>query len=775
MIKKIILIVGVCMLLFACEKTTKPQETVATPTIGPASGAYLTQQNIQMSCATPQAAIRYTLDGTEPNATSTLYTAAFVLNRSATVKAKGFKEKMKESETASTSYTFRVSSISISPLAGNYNAPITVSMQYITPGTTILYTLDGSEPDETSEIYLGPFLISSNTTLKAKGFLEGWEPSETRSAIYVFTSAQPAFNITDGTYYTSLNLAMSTATPEAAIRYTVDGTEPDASSALYTEPVVIDASTVVKAKSFKTNWTPSATTTGNFELKATSPVFTPNPGAYGQPQNITITTTTPEASIYYTTDGSTPSESSTLYTAPVNLSAYTNLKAIAIRSGWTGSAVTTGVYSFNVAAPTFNPPGGSYSVYQMVTISCTTPDAEIRYTTNGTDPTASSDLYTGPVEIASNTTLKARAYRTGWNSSQIVTAVYTITQTQTVATPIISPQGGTYTSPRSAVITCSTLGATIRYTTDNSEPTQASEQYTIPLSISHDTTLKAKAFRSGWYDSQTASGTYVINFTLGEMVVVPGGTFTMGRTTGSGSADELPTHTVNIAQFYIGKYEVTQLEWQNIMGSNPSFFPGDEYRPVETVNWYAAVVYCNRKSISEGLTPVYALNSNTNPNSWGAIPIVFDTTWNTMTCDWTANGYRLPTEAEWEYAARGASNTPDFLYSGSNNAEEVAWYRANAGNTTHIIGHLMANNLGVYDMSGNVSEWCWDWYSSAYYDVSPVNNPTGPAEGSYRVARGGDYDDHTAANVRVTIREGKVPYFSSSTHGLRVARTIVRQ
>jgi formylglycine-generating enzyme required for sulfatase activity len=770
MLRKLMMLIAICLLLFACTKTTKPMETVLKPSISPEAGEFLQEQTIEITCPTPEALIYYTLDGAEPTESSTQYAAPFSLSTSVTVKARAFKEKMKPSDIDSVAYTFSVSPIMVSPLGGTYSAPVTVTMSFITPGTVIHYTTDGSEPDVNSTAYTYPFVLDGNATIKAKGFINGWLPSETRTVVYNFVPSLPSLSVIDGTYYSPFTVAMSSTTTGAVVRYTTDGTTPDVNSTLYAGPVTISQSTIITARAFKVNWTPSGSVTGNFILKAVAPVFAPGQGNYTLTQNVTITTTTPGAGIHYTTDGSTPDEASALYTGPVALDATGTLKAVAVKSGWNNSNVTSGVYNFSITAPTFNPQGGSFADYPSVTISCVTPSVQIRYTIDGNEPTATSTLYTNPVEITSTTTLKAKAYRTGWSTSTTTSATYTITQTQTVATPVINPTGGTFTAPQSVVITCITNGASIRYTTDDSVPTLSSPEYSTPISISQNTTINAKAFLTGWYDSQMASESYVINFTLGEMINVPAGTFTMGRTNGSGDADEQPIHDVTVAAFSIGKYEVTQQEYLTVMGNNPSFITGDLYRPVESVNWYAAVVYCNKRSILEGLTPAYSLNGVTNPTSWGAIPTVFDTTWNTMACNWTANGYRLPTEAEWEYAARGAVNTPDYTYSGSNNVDEVAWYRTNSGGFTQIVGHLLSNGLETNDMSGNVSEWCWDWYSSTYYNASPSDNPTGPTEGSYRITRGGNCDDHTATLVRVAERLGLVPYYVSFTHGLRIVR-----
>jgi formylglycine-generating enzyme required for sulfatase activity len=343
----------------------------------------------------------------------------------------------------------------------------------------------------------------------------------------------------------------------------------------------------------------------------------------------------------------------------------------------------------------------------------------------------------------------------------------------TVATPTFNPAGGTYESPQTVTISSTTLGVTIVYTTDGSDPISNSMTYTVPILISSTTTLKAKAFRTGFADSQTASATYTINVPE-SFVYVPSGTFTMGKTTGSGDSDELPIHQVTLNSFYMGKYEVTQVEYSQYMQPSSSWTSnyglGDSY-PAYNVSWYAILMYCNLRSIAEGLTPVYTISGSTNPADWGAVPTSNNTAWDNVICNWNANGYRLPTEAEWEYAARGATNTPDYLYSGSDDINAVAWYGGNnTPNGAKPVGGKTANGLGLYDMSGNLWEWCWDWYSSSYYSVSPVNNPPGPASGSYRVLRSGCWNV-SAGLCHVANRHYVNPYYSSSGNGgFRIVR-----
>ncbi len=225
---------------------------------------------------------------------------------------------------------------------------------------------------------------------------------------------------------------------------------------------------------------------------------------------------------------------------------------------------------------------------------------------------------------------------------------------------------------------------------------------------------------------------------------------------------------VTLSSFYLDKYEVTQSEYQAVIGTNPSHFPNVSNGPVEMVSWTDAIVYCNKRSISEGLTPCYQLYYNSEYD-YGTIPANWPNGLLSqgkmyIQCNWDANGYRLPTNAEWQFAARGGNQTHNYMYSGSNNQELVAWYSLNSNETTHTIGTKAANELGLFDMSGNVWEWVWDYYGELSNE--PQTNPHGPASGMSTIFLGGGWEDNVALHYTANYFPGN----SWNWSGFRVCR-----
>ena len=220
---------------------------------------------------------------------------------------------------------------------------------------------------------------------------------------------------------------------------------------------------------------------------------------------------------------------------------------------------------------------------------------------------------------------------------------------------------------------------------------------------------------------------------LKDFILVKGDVFGMGSE--NGAADENPVHQVILSDYYISKYPITQKLWYEIMGSNSSYF-GRDYLPIG-VSWFDCVSFCNALSRHDGLDECYSID--------GELVILLSNKY----------GYRLPTEAEWEFAARGGQKSTGLKYAGGNNIGEAGWYSSNSGGKTHPVGQKRANELGLFDMSGNTWEWCWDWYGSSY-PSSFQTNPLGPDSGTYRVRRGGSCDE-SASNCRTTYRGYTIP------------------
>ena len=285
-------------------------------------------------------------------------------------------------------------------------------------------------------------------------------------------------------------------------------------------------------------------------------------------------------------------------------------------------------------------------------------------------------------------------------------------------------------------------GHSVQTKTDNMNYFTSAEVYTLPRrNEAYTVTLRACAVAPGlyisWSEEQTvmvpaksSDVTYTVNGVSFKMVPVEGGTFMMGATGGDAIGNERPVHQVTLSSYSIGQTVVTQALWQAVMGENPSCYTGDLQRPVEKVSWDDC-----QEFIAE-------LNRLTGKN------------------------FRLPTEAEWEFAARGGNQSLGYKYAGSKNVDDVAWYGSNSGSTTHPVATKAPNELGIYDMSGNVYEWCQDWYGN--YSGDPQVNPTGVETGTTRVLRGGSWIND-ARNCRVSYRNYFYPTNRFYNYGLRLA------
>ncbi len=289
-----------------------------------------------------------------------------------------------------------------------------------------------------------------------------------------------------------------------------------------------------------------------------------------------------------------------------------------------------------------------------------------------------------------------------------------------------------------------------------------------------------------WYSTDMVD-VYTINISSPAydltMIHVPGGTF---------QRDETASNTTMVSPFYMSTYEITQGQYVATTGkANPSGFSGGAEapnRPVETVSWYDALVFCNMLSISEGRIPVYTIGGSTNPADWGTVPTSINATWDGAIMNMAANGYRLPTEAEWMWAAMGATSGAGYPGSGTytsgyqkefagdpnpnltgNSIGGYAWAGTNSSGTTHPVGTKLPNELDLYDMSGNVFEWTWDWLDA--YPSGAQIDPTGPISGTARVAHGGSWlTTNDTFYCALSYRANPSPYGRGGNCGFRVVR-----
>ena len=274
----------------------------------------------------------------------------------------------------------------------------------------------------------------------------------------------------------------------------------------------------------------------------------------------------------------------------------------------------------------------------------------------------------------------------------------------------------------------------------------------------------------------SGNGGTIVNLKVPEgFVLVKGTTITGTESWTPESKVFVSGRRLTIPDLYVSDHEVTRGEYKAVMGSDPSTasacdkdgnkLTGDAVlnNPVNYISWYDALVYCNKLSKKENLTPCYTINGSTDPDKWGTVPTSRDNTWDAATCNFEANGYRLPTEAEWEWLARGGE---EYTYAGSDSVDDVAWYTSNTNKTgTREVKTKVANGYGLYDMSGNVWEWCWDWYGS----INESTVAAGAASGSLRVSRGGSwyYNDR---GCQVAFRSYYSPDDLYDRFGFRVVR-----
>ena len=459
---------------------------------------------------------------------------------------------------------------------------------------------------------------------------------------------------------------------------------------------------------------------------------------------------------------------------------YTVTKDVTLEAKWRDRGT--------VASVAFTPAGGALDYGDTVTLS-SQEGATIHYTVNdGEEKTGDSPV---TVSVTGDTTITAKATKDGFKDSEKTKATYTLKR----YTVTFNAKGGSEVAPQVVESGQTATRPEPDPTKDGwtflgwYEDSGLTKEFDFSTPVTADITLYAK-----W---RANPGTMVSDgLTIGEIklektsevqvlseAVNLSSLYVVDSEGNSVSKIFVENRVVSIQPFVMGQYEVTQQLYFAVMGKNPSYYktgtedkePKEGGLPVEQVSWYDAVVFCNRLSQLTGLDPVYSKGGTTDTSGWGEVPDSSNKDWDEITCNWNANGYRLPTEAEWELAARGGKPKADvwqYTYAGTNEEDELkanyAWYSSNSDSKTHQVGTMKANSLGLHDMSGNVWEWCWDWWPDSGIGV---DTPSGGADsGSNRVLRGGSHGIG-ASRCTVSGRNSQSPDSLELDRGFRLVRS----
>jgi hypothetical protein len=545
----------------------------ATPTFSPVAGTYGTAQSVTISDTTAGSTIFYTTDGTTPGTTVGGSTKQFnpatpiSVTASETIKAVATASGFSTSAVGSAAYviTTAAATPTFSPVAGTYASAQSVTISDTTAGATIFYTTDGTTPGTTAGGSTQqfnpatPISVTASETIKAVATASGFSTSAVGSAAYVITTAAatPTFSPVAGTYGAAQSVTISDTTAGASIFYTTDGTTPGTTVGGSTQqfnpatPISVTASETIKAVATASGFSTSAVGSAAYVITtaAATPTFSPVAGTYASAQSVTISDTTAGASIFYTTDGTTPgttvggSTKQFSPATPISVTASETIKAVATASGFSTSAVGSAAYVITTpaATPTFNPVAGTYGAAQSVTISDTTAGASIFYTTDGTTPGTAVGGSTKqfnpatPISVTASETIKAVATASGFSTSAVGSAAYVITTA--AATPTFSPVAGTYGAAQSVTISDTTAGASIFYTTDGTTPGTtvggSTKQFNpaTPISVTASETIKAVATAPGFSTSAVGSAAYVITTAAATPMITPAtGTYTGTQT-----------------------------------------------------------------------------------------------------------------------------------------------------------------------------------------------------------------------------------------------------
>ena len=685
---------------------TPVKETVATPEFSVASGAVDSGTTVTITCSTEGAKIYYTIDGTLPTEKSTKYSEAIEFTQDATIKAIAIKE-------------------------GIENSPVsvaTVSIKEKTITETKIEYVD-KKADETA-----PANVTELTAqAKDSRILLTWKDAAD-SDIYGYEVSYSGTKPITRVVLPALEITSMVVPPKAGGTYInglTNGTE---------------YSFTVKTVDTSGNKSEGVTVTG-------TPVA-------GEPLKIALTAAVPQE------NGYTGNKSNTKVTVTAKITTASKVKKVVWKKY--GSLIAKTLLADENAAAAIETEDNAVWTFD---ITAQDESANVNYTVAAIDEAGREEAeqitidnfdFTPPEYLkVTNAVYSSHGSSITINWTEPVDADY-----HHVEITFTTNDGTSDSEPSQAIIVNK---GTLNKTFSGIDGEKAYYTYTF-------VTYDELGNKGGEYRRRVYVNA-VSNIPEG-FVKVKGTTITGNESWTPSSEVFVSGRSITIPDMYVCDHEVTRGEFKEVMGTDPSAasaydkdgngLTGDAVlnNPVNHVNWYAAIAYCNKLSLKENLTPCYSVSGVTDWENlaYNSIPTSRNSTWDALTYDKEADGYRLPTEAEWEWLARGGEN---YTYAGSNTVDDVAWYISNTNDTgSREVKTKKANGYGLYDMSGNVYEWCYDWYGS----VRSSTADTGASSGSNRVQRGGSWISF-ASICAVSYRYYNLPYYRGINYGFRVVRS----
>ncbi|MEK7678248.1 MAG: chitobiase/beta-hexosaminidase C-terminal domain-containing protein [Verrucomicrobiota bacterium] len=485
---------------------------VAPIFVEPAGGSFDNAVKVTFDNATQGDELYWTLNGSAPTTNNLKYVSPFDLGTNGTLRIKGFKNGYVSSATVTQVFNLSVATPVIEPAGATNSNNVTVKLKSDTDPVELYWTIDGSTPSKTNGTLYAtgtPFSLGTNGLLKVIGIRDGFVSSEIASNVFSLKAANPKISPAGATNNNDITVTLSSTTPGADLYWTIDGTDPSPTNGVQQasgSSFPLGTNGTLKAVSVKNGFVDSQIISADFSLKVADPTISPAGITTNNTVDVELkSATTNGVRLYWTIDGSDPTESSALYSGKFTLGTNGVLKVKGFKDGYVSSAIVSSAFNLVVAKPKITPAGATNNNAVTVALESTTPGAQVYWTIDGSDPATNSALYAGSFSLATNGVLKARGFTNGFVASEIASAPFNLK----VATPHVTPASGTNINTVTVTITNATDPVELRYTLDGTDPKTSSTKIStnttvLSLSVTTNTALRVIGLRSGFVDSEEA-------------------------------------------------------------------------------------------------------------------------------------------------------------------------------------------------------------------------------------------------------------------------------